>query len=345
VNGTFLLCGLQSDGIKKMKSTSHQKVRVALVQLPPVYLNLAESLKKLENLSREAADDGAKLIVFPESWLAGYPVWLDYAPEAAVWDNPSAKALYRLLAEQSIRLESAEDESLKKLSEEIGAYLVVGSNEKKGKTVYNSILQYSPSGDRLIHRKLMPTYTERLVWGSGDGSTLEVMETEFGKVGSLICWEHWMPLLRATYHAKEEDIHIAQWPYVKDLHQNACRNYAFEGQCFVLASGCMLSKKQMMEGISSHGNSDYIQKALEMIESIPAEDDENLLKGGSAVIKPDHEYLLEPLYDEECIRYADLELSLSTEGRLFMDSNGHYSRPDVFTLSVDTREKNNVSFD
>ncbi len=328
-----------------MSLNSSESPKIALVQQPAVYLNLAESIKKLKTLAKEAASEGARIIVFPESWLAGYPVWLDYAPEAGVWDQPSAKALYRVMAENAICLNEPEERDLAELAKEVNAYLIIGSNERKGNTVYNTILQYTPDGKRLIHRKLTPTYTERLVWGSGDGSTLDVMETEFGNIGALICWEHWMPLLRAAYHSKQEKIHIAQWPYVKELHQNACRNYAFEGQCFVLACGCMLTKAQMVEGISSLGNSDHIQKALEMIESIPADKDTPLLRGGSAVIKPDHEYLVEAVYDEECMVYADLDLSLCTEGNLFMDSDGHYSRPDVFTLSVDTRERKNIHFD
>lgn len=218
----------------------------------------------------------------------------------------------------------------------------MGANERVGRTIYNTIFYFKPDGSFDLHRKLMPTYTERLVWGMGDGSTLPTIEHDKVKITGLICWEHWMPLARAATHQNGEHIHIAQWPMVKDLHQIASRQYAFEGQCYVIAAGCTLTKQEMMDGIVSVSGKD--SAALELIESITADANDFLLRGGSSVIKPDSEFLKEPVQDKNEIIYAELDLSILSEGNLFIDTNGHYSRPDVFQLHVNTKDQQNVKF-
>jgi predicted amidohydrolase len=149
-----------------------------------------------------------------------------------------------------------------------------------------------------------------------------------------------MPLARVATHENGEQIHIAQWPMVKDLHQIACRQYAFEGQCYVIAAGCTITKQQMIDGILS--SSDESNPAIQLIRSIPVKDDDFLLSGGSAVIKPNTEYLIDPVLESNTIIYADLDLSILSEGNLFIDTNGHYSRPDVFQLHVNTKNHQNV---
>ena len=177
-------------------------LRVAVIQHPPVFLNLDASLRRAEGLVAEAAAGGAKLVAFPETWLPGYPVWLDEAPAAALWDHPGARELYQLLAEQSLVLPGPHLERLRAMAGRHGVNLVMGAHERKGGTLYNVMVFLSADGERWsLHRKLMPTYTERLIWGQGDGSTLATLETGFGTVGGLICWEHWMPLCRAAMHA------------------------------------------------------------------------------------------------------------------------------------------------
>ncbi|MEP1305242.1 MAG: carbon-nitrogen hydrolase family protein [Balneola sp.] len=316
--------------------------KIAVVQHPPVYLNLSKSIKLATNFISEAASEEATMVVFPETWLPGYPVWLDYAPNAGVWDHPPAKALFRLLVENSIEIEDKYFQRLSDSAVENNCLVVMGANERVGRTLYNTIFYFKPDGSFDLHRKLMPTYTERLIWGMGDGSTLPTVEHNEAKITGLICWEHWMPLARAATHQNGEHIHIAQWPMVKDLHQIASRQYAFEGQCYVIAAGCTLSKQQMIDGIISVSGKD--SPALELIESIPAKADDFLLRGGSSVIKPNSEYQTEPLQDESNIIYADLDLSLLSEGNLFIDTNGHYSRPDVFQLHVNTKDQQNVKF-
>jgi nitrilase len=188
----------------------------------------------------------------------------------------------------------------------------------------------------------MPTYSERMVWGRGDGSTLSVLSTECGNVGGLICWEHWMPLARAAMHAKGEVIHVAQWPAVKDLHQLASRHYAFEGQCFVLAAGSVLSRGEVMEGFRSLSFSRG--EALELLEAIPGEDEDLVLTGGSAVIGPDGGYVAGPVWEERRTIYAEIELGRIREGQLVLDTGGHYARPDVFRLVVNDEPQVGVVF-
>jgi nitrilase len=320
-------------------------VKVAVVQHPPVFLNLDASVEKACSLiEAAAAGQETDLVVFPETWLPGYPLWIDSSPEAALWNHPPAKALYRLLAENSITIPGKHLDRLLEVARETGTYVVMGAHERLGGTLYNTMIFLSRDGKEYqVHRKLVPTYTERLLWGRGDGSTLSVMGTEWGNLGGLICWEHWMPLARAAMHARKETIHVAQWPWVRGLHQLASRHYAFEGQCFVIAAGCVLSKGDVLVGFHSLGLKE--SQGLALLEALPGEDDDLLMKGGSAVIGPDYRYVVEPLWEEPDVVYAELDLGLITEGHILLDTDGHYSRPDVFSLEVNNRPQSNVTFE
>ena len=328
-----------------MSSSRHNNsVKVAIIQHPPIFLNLDASLSKACELIRVAAEQGAQVIAFPETWLPGYPVWLDFSPNAALWDYPPAKALYRLLAENSLSVPGPHLDRLLRAAGKSGAYVIMGAHERLGGSLYNTTIYIDRGGlEFQVHRKLTPTYTERLVWGQGDGSTLSVLDTEFGVLGGLICWEHWMPLARAAMHARHETIHVAQWPSVKDLHQLASRHYAFEGQCFVLTAGCVLSRRDVMEGYRSLGLAD--DAGLEILSAMPVEEDDLIMPGGSAVIRPDAGYLAGPLFDEPGIVSAELDLDCITEGHLVLDTSGHYSRPDVFHLEVNDRPQPGVVFE
>jgi nitrilase len=318
-------------------------VKVAIIQHPPVFLNLEASLLKACELIEAAAEQGAQVIAFPETWLPGYPVWLDFSPNAALWDYPPAKALYRLLAENAMSIPGPHLDRLLHAAKMTGTYVIMGAHERLGGTLYNTMIHADRGGRGFqVHRKLMPTYTERLIWGRGDGSTLSVLDTKFGVLGGLICWEHWMPLARAAMHAKYETIHVAQWPSVKDLHQLASRHYAFEGQCFVLAAGCILSQRDVLEGYGSLGLAD--EKGLEILKAMPVEEEDLILNGGSAVIGPDASYMAGPVFDESAIVYAELQLERIAEGHLVLDTGGHYARPDVFHLEVNDQRQLGVVF-
>ena len=222
-------------------------VNVAIVQARPVYYNLDKSLQKSLQLTSEAARNGAQLVAFGETWLPGYPAWLDVCPGAALWDNAATKAIFAELCANSLTVPGPQTEALARQARESGVVLVMGVNERCGNTLYNSLLSFDADGAlRNHHRKLRPTFTERLVWGPGDGAGLRAPQTSVGRVGALVCWEHWMPLPRQTLHDAGEQIHVAAWPAVRDIHQVASRHYAFEGRCFVLAAGSILRVSDLL---------------------------------------------------------------------------------------------------
>jgi nitrilase len=317
--------------------------RASIVQYPPAFLDLNASVDRACAHIRDAARGGAQLVVFPETWLPGYPVWLDEAPGAGLWGEAGPKRLYQALVENALSLPGPALYRLLGAAKDANAYVVIGAHERLGGTLYNSMVYLAPDGVTWsVHRKLIPTYTERLVWGQGDGSTMSVVATPFGALGGLICWEHWMPLARAAMHAQHEAIHVAQWPTVHELHQVASRHYAFEGQCFVLAAGTVLSRQDAIDGATRAGVTD--PASTRMLEGMRGGNDTLLLRGGSAIIAPSADYLAGPVFDRTAILYADLDPALIAQGHLVLDSAGHYSRPDVFRLEVDTRPRRDVTF-
>jgi predicted amidohydrolase len=317
--------------------TLSEPLTCALVQSPPVFLNLAASLARATQIARAAARPGAKLIVFPETWLPGYPVWLDLAPGGALWRHEPADALFSHYAAHSPAHDGPVLKALAALAMELGADIVMGLSLREGRTLYNATALFGADGFSFVRRKLLPTYNEKLVWGQGDGSGMRVVDRPYGRLGNLICWEHWMPLARAALHAEREDIHVAQWPAVGALHQLASRHYAFEGQTCVIASGVSLSREDAIAGYRSAGGSAI---GLEMLTILPA----GLLKnGGSAVIGPDADYLLAPVFERQETLFCDIPPE-TIQARPYLDVAGHYARPDVFSLTVDRRSRSSAAF-
>jgi len=312
---------------------------ISIVQHPPIFLNLAASIDRAEALIREAARDGADVIVFPEAWLPGYPVWLDDAPGAALWGHGPAEALFRVLFQNCPELDGPEIARLADLSAELSVEIVMGMQERRGSSIFNSVVRLTPAGWRDIHRKIMPTHNERLIWAAADGSTLRPWPGTHGPVGALICWEHWMPLARAARHQHGEILHFALWPAVTDLHLLASRHYAFEGQCFVVAAGTVLTRSQVLEGFDSLARDE--PAARTMLEAIPA-DREVLKAGGSAIIAPDATIIAAAAQGEAGTLSASIDTDRVAEGRLYLDTAGHYARPDIFELQVDMRERPGV---
>ena len=302
-------------------------MKVSLVQAAPVYNDLPASLQKLEVLLAEAAAQGSELVVFGESWLCGYPAWLDYCAGAALWDDPTTKEIYAQMRASSWVVGGFAERQIATLCRQHGLWMIIGVNEAVDSgpgqgTLYNSLLTYSPSGERVRHhRKLMPTYTEKLVYGLGPGDSLHSVQTPKAKLGSLICWEHWMPLTRQAMHDSGEDIHVAVWPTVHDVHQLASRHYAFEGKCYVLAVGSLLQVEALPEGLN-----------------LPAEwrdqPEHYILRGGSGIIGPDSKWIVEPVFEREEIITAELALERLAGERMYLDVSGHYQRPDVFGFEV-----------
>src|SRR5947207_14228171 len=275
-------------------------IRVAAVQAAPIHLDLNRSLQKALALIAEAAALGAKLIVFAETWLPGYPAWLDCCRDVALWDHEPVKRVFARIAANSVAVPGPAFDRLAEIARAAKATLVIGVSERVDRgpgrgTLYNSLLTIGPDG-RLLnhHRKLMPTYTERLVWGAGDVEGLRAVDTPVGRVSALVCWEHWMPLARQALHDSGEDVHVAVWPTVNEVHQLASRQYAFEGRRFVLASGALMRAAAL-------------PPELELHPDRVSGPDQWLLRGGSAIIGPDGNYLVEPLFDEPRLIVAEID--------------------------------------
>lgn len=301
------------------------KFRVAAAQIAPVFLDLKASVDKACEWIKKAGEEDVKVLVFPETWLPGYPIWLDTSPNAVLWDHQPAKELFQRLVENCPEIDSPEIRILCEAAAEAQTTVVMGLQEKDGSTLYNTMLYISDKGEILgKHRKLIPTYAERLVWGRGDGSTLTVVDTPVGRLGGLVCWEHWMPLARQAMHDKDELIHAAVWPSVGEAHLLASRNYAFEGRCFVIAVGSIIRKEDMPPG-------------FELLDEMPGE--KYFQNGGSVIIGPSAEILAGPVVNDEILLIAEIDPGIAIQGKFTLDVSGHYSRPDVFTLLIDDSSK------
>jgi nitrilase len=305
-------------------------LRAAVVQAE-VAATLEEGLAVTAALARDAKAQGASLIVFPETWLPGYPIWLDVCRDAALWNHPPVKAVFGRLAEEGVAVPSSAVDRLRAIARDAEATLVVGVSERVDEgpgqgTLYNSILTLGSDG-RLLnhHRKLIPTYTERMVWGHGDAAGLHSVAMNAGqrtaRVGALVCWEHWMPLARQAMHESGEDIHAALWPTVHEMHQVASRQYAFEGRCYVIAAGSLMRASALPPELEPH--------PIKVSGS-----DQWVMRGGSAIIGPDGDYLAGPVFDAPAILVEELDLDRLRGERMNLDVTGHYHRPDAFEFRV-----------
>jgi len=305
------------------------KYKVAAVQAAPVFLDREATVDKACRLITEAASQGAALVVFPETWIPGYPFWTNAVSR---WDYPPAKKVYARLYKNAVEVPGPVIERLGEAVRKAGVFAVVGVHERTPSgTLYNSMVFLDREG-RLIgkHRKLVPTYHERMVWAHGDGSTLQAFDSEIGCLGGLICWEHWMPLARYALYAQGEQVHASLWPTVGETFLLACRSMAFEGRVFVIVS-CSYFTKAMLP-------SDF--ELMAEMGSLP----EVLARGGSAIIGPDGKCLAGPTYDCETIIYADIDLARIIEEKQTLDVVGHYARPEVLKLLVNTKEMTTATF-
>jgi predicted amidohydrolase len=306
---------------------------IAIIQHKPVHLNLTASTAKALQLIKEASQNGASLIVFGETWLSGYPSWIDHCPEIAQWNNEAVKEVFAQMHRNSVDVNGEEIKSIGLLAKELSVTVCLGINEKVNMgigsgTIYNSFVIINENGAIINHhRKLIPTFNEKLLYGNGDAAGLKTAESKWGKIGGLICWEHWMPLSRQTLHNENETIHLALWPTVHEMHQLACRHYAFEGRCYVLAAGQMMQVKD-------------IPSQLTLPEYLKNNPDKYILNGGSCVIAPDGNYILTPQFDREEILYCTLDnFDKIIKEKLTLDTSGHYNRWDIFDFTVERKRK------
>ncbi len=300
----------------------HGSVRVACVQAEPVILDREATVERLHELTAEAARGGAQLVVFPEAFVPAYPS-ASWAKYLAGWADPRGKAAFARLALESVEIPGPAVERIAAAASEHGVWLVVGVNEierDRPGTLYNTLLFFAPDGSLARkHRKLMPTNHERLVWGLGDGSGIESVETPFGRVGGLICWENYMPLARFALYASGVEVYVASTADDGERWQSSMVHIALESRAYVI-SCC------------------HFQDAAHYPADFPLRDeiaDKGLIgRGGSCILGPDGAYLAGPLWDEEGILYAELDGTKLLEERQRFDPIGHYHRPDVLRLEV-----------
>ena len=303
------------------------KARVAAVQAAYVLMNREGTIDKVEELVEKAAADGADVVAFPEVFVPGTPLWMQSPPDD--WDD----AWYSMLLDQAVVIPSAATERLGATAREANVYLVIGVEEREpeGSTIFNSVLYFGPDGALLgKHRKLVPTAEERLVWGMGDGSTMETHATPLGRLGGLTCWENRMPLARFFIYSRGIDIWFAPTLATSDGWIATLRHIAQEGGCYVVGINPCLHVDQIPRDFPSR---DRVWMPTKRDEPDWPE------QGNSAIVGPDGEIIAGPARHEETILLADVDLTKSFAERNWFDPVGHYHRPDIFRLSVDTRPR------
>jgi nitrilase len=296
-------------------------VRSAVVQAAPVAFDREVTLARLHDLALEAASLGASLIVFPEAFVSGYPRGLDFGARVGSRTD-EGREMYRRYWESAVDVPGTGTAVLGAAARQANAYLVVGVVERDGGTLYCSVLFFDPEGTLLgKHRKLMPTAAERLVWGFGDGSTMPVLETALGRIGAAICWENYMPLLRMHLYSQGVQLYCAPTADDRESWQATVRHIALEGRCFVLACNQYARR--------SDYPADYPASQGDDPQTI-------MSRGGSCIVGPLGRVLAGPLWDAPGILTADLDLTEIARGKYDFDVVGHYARPDVFRLMVNT---------
>lgn len=295
-----------------------RKFTAAAVQAAPVFLNKTETIGKIASLIEEAAGNGASLIVFPEAMIPCYPYWPKDIGSAE--GRKLVLDAYIELHKNSVDIPGDDTQKLCEAAKKAGAYVVIGVNEREGGTLYNTILYIDKNGGILgKHRKLMSIDSEKCIWGNGGAGDLCVFDTDLGKVGGFFCYEHHMTLAKAAMFVKGEQIHAGLWAghgFVKPTMDFASREYAFEGQVFVIASSGHITEDMVPDSfpLKKHTMWDY--------------------PGGSGIISPRGEYLAGPVYGKEDIVYADIDLDMIIRSKAVIDGVGHFSRPDILTLEI-----------
>lgn len=333
--------------MKKKILGGREKVKVAVVQASPVFMDKDQSIKKACRLIKEAGKNGAELIVFSEAFIPGYPAYYTVGYETAPheWTD-----FMIALQENSILIPGEDTEILGKAALEAGAYLVIGCNEIDDRvgscTVFNSLLFIDQYGQVMgRHRKVMPTYTERVYWGMGDGSDLRVYDTEIGRIGGLICWENHMPLARVALINQGEEFHVCVWPgnwkrgseKLLDADtskggamcnlQSLIKVHAFEAGAFVLSACGYLDEQDFPERWEYIRDSDHMNYSW--------------ASGGSSIVNPAARYLVEPNFEKDAILYTECYANQIKATKAIFDSLGHYSRWDILQLQINRKDRLN----
>lgn len=310
-------------------------LKVVLAQIAPVWLDKDATLKKIEASIIEAGKEKAELIVFGEALLPGYPFWLAFT-DGAAWDLKVNKEIHAHYTRNAIQIEAGELASICKLAKEnsIAIYLGIMERAKNrgGHSIYCSLVYINEFGEiKSVHRKLQPTYDERLTWAPGDGNGLQVHSLKQFTVGGLNCWENWMPLPRTALYGLGENLHIAVWPGSDHNTKDITRFIARESRSFVISVSSLMKKSDF----PSH--TPHLEKILDKAPDV-------LANGGSCIAGPDGEWLIEPVLNDEGLIYHTLDFNRVYEERQNFDVVGHYSRPDVTKLSVNRERQSTVEY-
>ena len=309
--------------------------KIAVIQHAPRVLDRDGTIDRAVQLMTEAAAQGAQLIVFPEAFVPGYPAWIWRLRPGGDWDL--SEQLHRRLLDNSVDLARDDLARVRTAAAEAGVIVVMGINERDGtvgrSTLYNSLVVIGAGGEILNHhRKLMPTNPERMVWGFGDGAGLRAVDTPVGRIGTLLCWENYMPLARFALYAQGIDVHIAPTYDSGDGWIGTMQHIAREGGCWVISAGVALRNRDLPDDFP------------ERDRLYPAEEDW-INPGDSVVIAPGGESVAGPLHEQQAVLYAEVDPAQAANARRTFDVAGHYARPDVFTLQVNRRRQSPIEFD
>jgi nitrilase len=309
---------------------------VGLAQIAPVWLDRAGTMSKILDQVRTASKAECDLVAFSEGLLPGYPFWIERT-NGAIFNSPMQKEIHAHYLDQAVQIEAGHLDTLCKTANELGIAVVLGCIERPadrgGHSLYASLVYIDSDGTiQSVHRKLMPTYEERLTWSPGDGHGLRVHKLGAFTIGGLNCWENWMPLARAALYGQGEDLHIAVWPGSGDLTEDITRFIALESRSYVLSvSGLMRA-------------CDF-PKDTPHLSSIIANGEDFLANGGSCIAGPDGKWVVEPVVGEEKLIIATIDHRRVREERQNFDPSGHYSRPDVLQLKINRQRQSTISFD
>jgi nitrilase len=293
-------------------------VRVAVVQAAPALFDRAAGTDKACRLVREAAVNGARLVLLPEAYLPGYPRGLGFGTLVG-GRTPAGRDLWRWYWEESVQVPGPTTEALAAAAREANAFLAIGVVERDLGSLYCTLLVFGPDGTLLHrHRKLKPTAAERFIWGEGDGSSLRVLDTPVGRVGGLICWENYMPLARMALYQQGVEVYLAPTADARDSWVASLRHIACEGRCFVLGANQFVTRSMYPPALAAE------------VKDQP----DVMCRGGSVIVSPLGQVLAGPAWDREETLYAALDLNDVVRGKMDLDVAGHYARPDVFQLTV-----------
>lgn len=319
------------DLLEHVRSDAADPFVVAAAQLGGPWLDAPARLARAVQATELAASHRASVIAFPECYLSGYPYWLSRT-NGATFGDPLQKKAYRYYLESAVSVDGPEVARLKELSADLGITVIMGLTERSAGTTYCSLLTITPDGLAGHHRKLVPTYDERLVWGYGDGHGLRSHTVGRARIGSLNCWENWMPQARQAMYATGEDVHFGVWPGSVNLTGDITRFTAMEGRVFSVAASGLLCR-------------DEVPDDFPLAQTLSQDADGMPFDGGTAVAGPDGQWVIEPIAEREGVVVAELDLSRVAEERFSFDPTGHYSRPDVLRTTVDRSRRDAIEWE